>query len=902
MPADTPRITDLRAESLVNPLGLDEPRPRLSWITRGPADARGGHQTARRILVASTLDALEREEGDLWDSGKVQDDRSIEIAYEGAALVSRQRGHWKVRVWDETGEPTAWSEPAFFEMGLLEGEAWVGQWIGPAARPSEGEGSLPSPYLRRGFRLDAAPTRARLYVSALGVCEPRLNGQRVGNDELLPGWTEFTRSVQSLAYDVTDLLGPGDNVLAAILADGWYSGYMGNNVRKGTGFYGPEPRLLAQLEVETASGERFTLATDETWRWATGPLLSSDIFMGERYDARLETPGWDAAGFDDGAWSPVAVDPSEGRTIRFKPAEPIRAVEELATVEMTEPEPGVYIFDLGQNMVGRARLTTRGKAGQTVTLRYGEMLNPDGTLYTANLRGAAQRDAYTRATDGEETYEPRFTFHGFRYLEATGLDARPEPTDVVGVVMHNDMRPTGRFECSEPLLNQLQRNIVWGQRGNYLEVPTDCPQRDERLGWTGDAQVFARTAAFNYDIQPFMTKWLADVREAQHDDGNIPNVAPQVSGALGSAAWGDAVVVIPWTLYLAYGDRRVLERNLDAMLGWLDYCESTSDNGVRHDQGFGDWLAMDQLTGHCAHTATPRDLINTAYVVFSAELTARIAELVGRPQDVQRCDELAAAFRAGFNRAFVTETGRIVGDTQTAYVLALAFDLLPDEKVPAARQSLLRQLRYWNHHISTGFVGTNLLLPTLARHGLFEECYTLLMQTDCPSWLFPVTQGATTIWERWDGWHPDRGFQNPGMNSFNHYAYGAVGEWLYRYMLGLDIDPELPAYKHAIIHPAPDLAERRITHAAGGVDTPFGRLDAAWRIEGDSFTLDLTVPFNTTATVNLPADSLDSTRESDRPLADAEGLANAHHAQGRAVFNLTSGTYRFTSCVPKTDA
>ncbi|NLL83838.1 MAG: family 78 glycoside hydrolase catalytic domain [Lentisphaerae bacterium] len=833
----------LKCEHLVNPLGLDERAPRLSW--RLEDDRPAARQTAWQVVAASSREKLEIKP-DLWDSGRVAGDESLDIIWDGKRLTSRTEVFWRVRVWDLDGEVTEWSETAHFSMGLLQKRDWQAAWIGRDT--PEKKSSLPSPYLRRSFTLDEGVARARLYVTARGIFECYLNGARVGGDYFAPGWTNYNKRYQVAVYDVTEALVPGDNVIGAILADGWYAG----NLSKQRAIYGEQLSLLAQLEVTYTNGKRVTICSDDQWCQATGPILSGDFYDGELYDARLESEGWHTVGFDDSAWEPVTLfEPPAKATLSAWRMAAVRRQEELAVVEQSEPEFGVHVFDLGQNMVGWARIRVRAHAGRAITIRYAEMLNADGTLYTENLRSAKCIDTYICKSDQEEVWEPRFTFHGFRYVELTGLCEKPRSGDVTGVVIHTDIPPTGDFECSDELVNKLQQNIVWGQRGNYLEVPTDCPQRDERLGWTGDAQVFARTGCFNRDVAAFFNKWCLDVEDAQYHTGVVPHVVPDIfhhlnadgtpPSSIGAAAWADAVVICPWVVYLSYGDKRILEQRYNSMAAWITWRKKTSKNLIHSQARYGDWLAISPNT--------PRDLIATAYFAHTATIMAKIAHILGKTDHAKEYTTLAREVRAAFNKEFVTPNGRIMGDTQTAYLLALAFDLLPPSKRPAALANLLKEIEGHGWKLSTGFVGTPLLAPVLSEFGRTDVAYRLLLQREYPSWLYPILQGATTMWERWNSFTLDKGFGDAGMNSFNHYAYGAIGEWLYAVVAGIDVDAANPGYKHIIIKPQPG---EGITWARGELRSRYGKIVSHWRIEDGKFHLDVTIPANTTATVTLP--------------------------------------------------
>lgn len=870
----------LRCEYLENPLGLGETRPRLSWEIDDPRT--GAVQTARQIHASASESDLLAGRADLWDSGKVDSGESIHVRYDGSPLGSRQRCWWRVRTWDARGAPSPWSAPAFWETGLLDAGEWAGEWISLAPRPTDR--SLPCPMLRRTFRVERPVRRARLYATAMGLYEARINGRRVGDDLFTPGWTDYKVRIQYQTYDVAPLLRRGENAIAAVLGDGWACGYLIWENRRA--LWADRPALLAQLMIDYEDGSTETIATDGRWRAGTGPILESDIYNGETFDARLEMPGWDAPGFDDSSWAAATTVERPKAPLVAPVSQPVRRIEEIRPKEITEPEPGRFIFHLGQNMVGWVRLKVREKPGTRIVLRFGEMLKADGTLYTDNLRAAKATDVYICRGGGDEVFEPHFTFHGFQYAEVSGLGARPALDAVTGVVIHTAAPVSGRFECSSDMVNRLQSNIRWGQKGNFLDVPTDCPQRNERLGWTGDAQVFARTACFNLDVAAFYTKYCRDLADAQQPDGRFPDVAPNVLGPGGNCAWADAGVIVPWTVYLCYGDTAILDRHFDAMARWVDFMERESDGLIRPEYGYGDWLSIDGANPGAP--TTPKSLIGTAYFALCARLVARAAELTRRSGAAARYRALEARVVAAFNREFVTPGGRVVGHSQTGYLLALGFDLLPPEKRPAAERHLLADLERRKWHLSTGFVGTPLLAPVLTRIGRTDAAYRLLMQDTYPSWLYPILQGATTMWERWNSYTKEGGFGDVGMNSFNHYAYGAIGQWLYATVAGLDLDPDRPGYRHAIIRPEPGGG---LTWAEAELHTPYGLLRSRWELDGRRMTLALAVPANTTATLRLPVGSPDGLTIGGTVPEKAAGVSDLYVSEGRVRCELAAGRY-----------
>ncbi|MBN2086034.1 MAG: family 78 glycoside hydrolase catalytic domain [Anaerolineales bacterium] len=888
-------ITRLTCEYRINPLGIDVRQPRLSWQMHG--DRRGARQTARQILAAPSPDDLREGESLLWDSGKIESDQSIHVPYGGPTPASGQRVYWKVRVWDEAGEE-AESSPAWWEMGLLERSDWKAEWIG-APFVGGPRTSSPAPYLRKEFTLPKNIVAARLYAAAIGLYECHLNGVRAGDALLTPGWTDYSRRIQYQVCDVTDLLRPGANAFGMILGDGWGVGHI---AWLGRQHYADRPQCLAQIVCTYSDGSREIIATDRSWKAAQGPILESDLLMGESYDARRELTDWSNPGYQDDSWWPVVTFSDRDAALVAANGPAVKRQEALRPAAIREIPPkvkGRWIFDMGQNMVGWVRLAVRGEKGTTVSIRYAETLDPDGALYTANLRSARCTDHYTLKGEGEETWEPHFTFHGFRYVELSGFPGAPDGETVTGIVVHSEMPSIGSFECSDPLINRLQHNIVWGQKGNFVDIPTDCPQRDERLGWTGDAQVFIRTAAFNRDVAGFFTKWMRDLEDAQYPNGAYPSVAPNLpawSIGEGGPAWADAGVICPWTLYLCYGDTRVLAERYASMRRFVEFLSQTSRDGIRCYPGYagwhgnGDWLALDGSDGR--EGGTSKELIGTAFYAHSSRLLAAIARILGKQEDASRYQALFEEARAAFRQRFVRGDGTIEGGTQTSYVLALEFDLLPGElRIPAAAE-LVRKIRERDNHLSTGFVGTPYITWVLSATGHLDTAYDLLRQTTWPSWLYSVTQGATTIWERWDGWTHDKGFQDPKMNSFNHYAYGAVGAWMYAVIGGIEPDPERPGYKHIVMHPRPGGG---LARAAVELQSMYGGIQSDWTRADGRFDWKITVPANTTATIFIPAKDENRVTEGGRPWKQSHGVTFARMETGCAVFRLIPGAYNFST-------
>ncbi len=1072
-------LVDLRCEYRDDPLGIDVVQPRLSWVIsdRKTEDriqktgvgsqepgSRGIRQTAYQVLVASSEELLNKDQGDLWDSGKVESDQSIQVEYAGKPLASRRQCFWKVRVWTaRTGDRSeedcsGWSEPAGWSMGLLkaddpsspsyDGAGWQAKWIGydaayhalseaaaddtllsiqglkwvqvnsgkegnksclrrrielpeggkarravlvlyaynsceaavngvavgqamhwertarldvtkalcsganvvtlvashtdpynPAVigklvvqfeagadlvipidetwkasqqavdswdnpafddsawtaaevmkgAPWRGPASvsdlarLPAPYLRKEFSVGQPVKRAMVYVTALGVYELHLNGKLVGHDVLAPGWTEFRKRVHYQTYDVTAEVREGTNTLGAILGDGWYASALAHLGRRN--IYGGQPRFLAQLVVELADGTTQVVASDESWKAAFGPIRHADLLMGCELDTRLTLPGWDASGFDDRAWAPVTVGGAAGMKLQASLVEPSRRIQELKVISVTEPGPGCWTFDLGQNMVGWVRLKVRGAAGQRITVRHGEMINADGTIYTASLRSCQATDFYTLSGKGEEVLEPYFTFHGFRYVEVRGLREKPGADAVTGIVVHTPMRRTGSFECSSPALNQLYSNIIWGQKGNYLEVPTDCPQRDERMGWTGDTQFFIPTAAFNFDVAAFFSRWLTTCEDNQSDDGTFPHVVPDIMGKGGSTAWGDAALICTYNIYRSYGDTRLVAERFAALERYMQWLATKTTDGISKVGGFGDWLN--------AGGGAKSEAIDTAYHAYLAQIMAEMAVAIGRNDKATSYARLHEDVKAAFVREFLQEDGSLKECSQTGYALAFSMNLLPADRRAKAAAKFVDEIQRFGWHLATGFIGTPRLLPALNAAGRDDVAYRLLLTDTYPSWLFPVKNGATTMWERWNGWTPE-GFGDIGMNSYNHYAFGAVGEYLYGGVGG--IQAASPGYKTMVIKP---VIGEGLTWAKTSFESMYGRIVSNWKRDDEKLTMDVTIPANTTATVYVTAKDAAAVTEGGKSVDKVEGVKFLRMENGSAVYTVGSGSYHFQSTLPE---
>ena len=1058
-------VQKLRCEYLDNPQGIDVVSPRLSWILN--AEQRGVRQSAYQVLVASTEERLAAGQGDFWDSGKVASDQTLHIAYVGSALTTRQRCYWKVRVWDESGQPSAWSASAAWSMGLLQPSDWNASWIAHtapvagvashngyhsaiatnadavkwvaldlgAARtlesvrlhparpydwtpdapgflfpvrfkveaalnadfsdartvvdmtasdvpnpgtnapayafsplsarhvrltvtrlglrdgnnyaftlaelqvlsggtnvaqgtsvtaldavetggwsksrltdgrllPDPGTSSVspPATLLRKEFVLRGAVRRATVSVTGLGLYELHINGQRVGDHVLAPEWTRFSKRIQYQTFDVTPFLREGSNAVCAQVCGGWWSGPLMTMPAVGA----PQYCLLLRLDVELADGSTQTVTSDGTWQTTdAGPIRRSEIYYGEVYDATKEQPGWAQPGFAAAGWIAAQTlacpKGSETATLVAQPNEPIRVTQEITPVKVTAPSAGVYVFDLGQNMVGGCRLTVSEPAGTKITLRFAEALNDDGTVYRANLRGATQINEYTWR-GGEAALEPHFTYFGFRYVEVTGLSSPPGTNALLGRVFHSGSPAVGTFSSSSDLLNKIMQCVTWVQRGNMLSVPTDCPQRDERLGWMGDILSFSQTAVFNRDMAGFFTKWIPDLRDSQADNGRYPDFAPHVSdpnaGFTGAPGWGDAGTVVPWRLYQNYADTRVLEQHFDSAKRWVDFIRGANTNLLwRNSRGndYNDWLNGDTLIldGYPRGISeVPKELFATAFFAHSTEIVAKMAAVLGRTEEAANYRALFEAIKLAFNAAYVSADGTIAGNTQAGYALALDFNLLDPLLRPKATARLMEAIARYNAHPSTGIHATHRMMLELSANGQHDEACRIINLRTVPSWGYMVDMGATTIWERWDGYVAGRGFQNPGMNSLNHWAFGSVGEWVWRMLVGLNPDEARPGFKHIIIRPRPGGG---LTWIKGRFDSPRGPVVSEWERNGTAITMRVTVPPNTTATVFVPARESAAVTESGTPAAQASGVSFLRMQEDCAVFEIVSGSYAFSS-------
>jgi len=859
---------ELRCDDLANPLGIDDTQPRLSWKIQ--STARDERQTAYRLLVASTADALARDSGDLWDSGEVKSDQSILVAYAGQPLLSFSRCFWKVQVWDKDGNQSPWSETARWSIGLLHSSDWQAKWIGldgPKKRAKPDDRRLPSRYLRKEFNLEKPLQRATVSICGLGIFELQLNGGKIGDHVLEPALSEYDKRAFYETFDVTPQLRSGANAIGVILGNGRF---FGPRPPGGTTTFG-YPKLFLQLDIDYADGTKGQVVSDESWKITTnGPICANNEYDGEEYDATREMKGWSEAGFDDSAWQSAQIVSPGSPHLAAQMIPPMKVIETIHPVSMIHhtnyiydlqgghlehiTTNDIYIYDMGQNIVGWCRLTADGPTGVTITLRYAETLAADGSLYTKNLRTAKATDTYTMRHSGEETFEPTFIYHGFRYVEVTGYLVEPTISNLVGCVVHDDLPSTGEFSCSNPTLNQIAHNIYWGTRGNYRSMPTDCPQRDERQGWTGDRSEESKGESFLFDVSAFYSKWLQDLHDGQRDSGSLPDVAPAFWTVYrNGVSWASTYLILSHALYDQYGDLRPIQAHYDSAKKWIDYITRFMTNGIIATNTYGDWCVppASPLEIHSKDPArnTAGALISTAYFYRDLGLMARSAKLLGKSADERRFKKMASAVKEAFNHRFLnSETGRYSNGTQTSSALALGDGLSPnnDEEQKTFNQLVNHIETTTDGHIGTGVIGCQWLMRDLSNHGRIDLAYRIATQTTYPSWGYMAQKGATTIWELWNGDTAD-----PAMNSGNHVMLiGDLNIWLFEYLGGIRPDPSAPGFKKIIIQPEPcgDLTWAKATH-----ESPYGTIATDWKRANGQFTLNVDIPANSSAIVILPS-------------------------------------------------
>ena len=832
-------LKDLTVEHLVNPFSIDNPKPRFSW--KLVSDLKNTNQAGYEIKL------LTADKKVIW-SDKKSNSQSVLVQYNGPALSSKTKYLWQVKVQDNHGNSSAWSPLQYFQTGLKDSD-WTAQWITVAGKDT----AYASPVFRKAFQLNKNVRSALAYITAKGLYEAALNGTRISDHYFAPGWTSYKNHIQYQVYDLTSSLKKGENVIGVSLGDGWFKGRIGFSNQKH--FYGDTRALLLQLEVTYTDGSKETINSDDSWKFNYGPTQASNIYDGDTYDARKELPGWSNVGYKESSdWKNASILPKGTEKLVGMSGPPVTKHEEFKALKVFKTPAGETVVDFGQNLVGWVVLTARGAAGTTISLQHAEVLDKAGNFYTTNLRSAKQTNTYILKGEGVEIFQPQFSFQGFRYVKVNGYPGELTTGNLKAVAVYSAMQATGKFSISNPLLNQLQHNIQWGQKGNFVDVPTDCPQRDERLGWTGDAQAFANTAAYNMDVSAFFTKWMKDVSADQLPNGSVPYVVPNVLNAndSGSAGWADVATIIPWDMYVAYADKGMLETQYASMKKWVDYVSSVAKGNLWNSGNhFGDWLFYrpnDDNDGRAA--VTDKYMIAQTFYAHSTQLLINAARVLGKNDDAEQYKSLLDKIKAAYVLEYMTPNGKLVSNTQTAYVLALQFDMLPENLRQQATERLVANIRSYGNHLTTGFLGTPYLCHVLSRFGHDDVAYDLLLQESYPSWLYPVKMGATTIWERWDGIKPDGSFQTADMNSFNHYAYGAIGDWMYKNIAGINPVAAQPGYKEIIIAPKPG---GQLTSASAELETVYGTVKSSWTITDGVFKLDVSVPANTSATVILPA-------------------------------------------------
>jgi alpha-L-rhamnosidase len=886
-------VGDLRCEYLADPLGIDIPRPRLSWMFE--SNERGQRQTAYRIMAATSQRLLDAETPDLWDSGKVASNRSTQREYAGKPLESRQRCFWKVRVWDRDGQPTAWSKTAVWEMGLLKPDDWKARWIGDSRvgekQSPEKEATFPAPHFRKSFTLSGPIGKGRAYICGLGYFELYVNGKKVSEDVLVPNQTDYdertpkkllypfdakTRKRQFyLTYDISSLLHEGENAVGIILGNGWYN-QRGRTV-EGQLWYGP-PKAICQLEIDGK-----TVGTGEDWKYHGGPIVFDHLFTGETYDARLEMPGWSAPGFDDSAWKPALAAQSPAGKMMSHLAPTDRATVTLKPIKITalEGEPKRYLVDFGQNFASWVRLKPRGPAGTQVKVEFAEQIDDRGNKVPLPDENPTSATYILKGAEREE-YEPRFTWFAFRYAYVTGWPGELTAEDIEGRHVHTNVEPTAVFNCSNELFNRIHQNYLWTQRNNlHGGVPMDCPHR-ERLGYTGDGYATAETAMLNFDMARFYTKWTEDMGDAQdlgRENGYVPHTAPFQGGA-GGVGWGSAYVLVPWQVYRYYGDERLLREHYEGMKRWVDYLSTWEKNGIVLKDRPGSWNLADWL---CAGESPPKELVHTFYYGLTAEIVARTAGILGKTEDQRRYAAVSERVQKAFHTKFLgKKAAQFLDGKCGADVFGLCLGGLPEDRKTAVAEAFVRRiLDDKKGHLDTGFLGTTMLFDLLTDLGRDDVAFTIMNQRTYPGYGFSIEKGATTIWESWDGG-----------GSRNHPAFGGGVKWFYKSLAGLRIDPESPGFEHVIVSPA---AVGDVTRCRYRLRTLRGIFGVEWQKSENRFTLEVLIPPNSTATVFVPAAKADDVTESGRPVDKADGVKFLRMESGRAVFEIQSGNYRFAS-------
>ncbi|SOE23194.1 alpha-L-rhamnosidase [Spirosomataceae bacterium TFI 002] len=916
------KVDKLTVNYFENPLGIDDPKPSISWTM--VSSSKNKEQSAYQIKVASLESSLDGDKELLWDSGKINSGQNSQILYNGIKLQSRQQCFFKIKVWDEKDVASEWSKVSSWTMGFLESTDWQAKWIGYKTIDKNKTDTLhlpPAPYLRKSFSVKSSIKRATLYVTALGVFEMSLNGKRIGEDLLAPGWSNYNKRIYYKTYDVSNDITKGDNTLGAILGDGWYAGYVGPKVLskpRNRELYGLNPGLLTQLEIEFENGEKEIIVSDETWKGSEGPLFYADLLMGTGYNANLELTNWNTPDYDDQGWDSVYIHEGTAGILQAYPGNSIQTYAELEPTEITEPIKGTYIFNMGQNFAGHARLQVTGNKNDTIVLRFGERLHDDGKLMTENLRFARATDTYILKGEGTEIWEPKFTYHGFQYVEVTGLKNKPDNFTITGIPFGSSIPFESSFISSDEVLNKMYQNVLWTQHSNFMEVPTDSPQRDERLGWLGDVQIFSKSALYNANIGAFNKKWFADIRDAQYDFGAYAVFAPQPYPKLVwySPGWMEAGVMVPYNTYKFYGDTKLVEDHYESMTRFMDYhiekskqrkfYAENSWTEINPKGGFGDWLSMTDK--HLAH-----DIMASMYYQYALKIMAEMSAAIGNQEKADYYQGTYKTSVAAFIEHYIDESGKFkidetiygdgkgyfegekgfTGHTQSAYATAIYFDILPAELKEKAGKHLVNLLAENNNLPSSGILGIRQLLPALSSIGRSDLAYEILLKKDYPSWGFQIKNGATTIWERWNSYTPEKGYNgemNAEMNSFNHYAFGAFSQFLFSDIAG--IDTEGAGFNNIIIKPR--LGNKSLTSARGEYGSINGKIASSWSIKDDAFLLEVEIPVNTKANVFVLSKEDSKVMEGGKAI-DSVLIKFVKQEGDYKVYEIGSGSYSFES-------
>jgi len=890
------KINEPRVEYHENPKGITILQPRFSWVLIG--DGRNRSQSAYSILVSSSNGKLSENLGDVWDSGKVASNATNQIEFDGTQLVSKANYFWKVKVWDENGQESAWSAPANFSMGLLNFSDWKGLFISHDVGYDKTDkyDSLylpPARYLRKSFTPNKKVKRATAYTTALGLYELRLNGSKVGDAYFLPGWTDYDKRLYYQTFDITDQLQQGENVIGAVIADGWYAGYIGyglfvrlDKVRE---YYGVNPSFMGQIQIEYEDGTFETIASDTSWKSNQGAILEADILMGETYDARLEHSGWDTVGYDDSTWKAPKVYTYPNGKLEAHPGTLVKNTERLKPIEMTEPSPGTYVFNLGKNVAGITELKVEGPKGTKIRLRFGEILKSDGNIQTENLRMARATDTYILKGDGVEIWQPKFTYHGFQYVEVIGYPGKPNLDAITGLVLSSIKMDASTFSTSNTMNNTLFENIKTTQSANFFEVPTDCPQRDERLGWLGDAQTYMRSATYNSDVAAFMTKFLVDLDDSQRWYGAYPNFAPFPYSRPNqyAPAWMDAGIIIPYNMYKVYNDTRILEYMYEGMVKFMRFQEDASTDFIRPGGGnnWGDWLSVNEETSH--------GYIGASFYGYDAKLMAEMAEALGKSEDATKYRRLFENIKKAFAKKYILENGYASEDTQTTYALALYFDLFPDDLAKKGAARLAEKIEKNGFKFATGFLGTKHVMLALSKYGYNDLAFKLYQQKEYPSWGYSVENGSTSIWERWNSYTKDDAENsdlNANMNSFSHYAFGSVAEWMFLHAAG--IDTEDSGYRNIIIKPA---ISKEMNFIKGSYKSINGTISTAWNWKGNKLIMNIEIPANTSAKVYIPTTNVSGIKENNKSLSKLSEIKVLESTDTETILEIGSGQYSFST-------